>query len=64
MENFLKETRQIYDDMVIFYWLWFHKVQSRVLELVDAVQAQHVTLDISVYYTIVAEPYFIFFHSA
>ena len=35
-----------------------------VLELVDAVQARHVTLVISTYYTVVAEPYFIGFHSA
>ena len=30
-----------------------------VLELVDAVRARHVTPEISIYYTVMAEPYFI-----
>jgi hypothetical protein len=34
-----------------------------LLELVDAVRARHVTPDISVYYTVVAEPYFVGFRS-
>jgi len=32
------------------------RYRYRMLELVDAVQARHVTPDISIYYTIVAEP--------
>jgi len=35
-----------------------------VLELVDAVRARHVTPVISIYYNVVAEPYFVGFRSA
>jgi len=46
------------DTAVLLDWLY------QVLEFVDAVRARHVTPDISVYCTAVAEPYFVGFRSA
>jgi len=56
MDFCLKEENAILANFVAQFFGSFGIALASLLELVDAVRARHVTPEIPVYYTVVAEP--------